>query len=124
GGWRQPQTRGGVVGRKNRGTCAPADGHGVVEALVALDELLHGSASSAADAERGHRLLELGGTVDPGGSRGARRVARLEDQREPHPGGGAPDLVGGARSERPRAGDARLPPGALYPGLVAPRERG
>ena len=80
----------------------PADRDGVVEALVALDELLHGDRFGALAAEDSQRVVEADGVVGPHRVQGAGAAARLEDQREP-------DLLGeragfGGAADRGRGG--------------------
>ena len=94
----------GEVGRH-----LPADGDGVVEALVALDELLHRDRIGSLAAEDSQRVVEAGGIVGPHRVQGAGAAARFEDQREP-------DLLG----ERAGLGGAadRRRGGGRHPGLA------
>ena len=56
----------------------PVDADRVVEALVALDELLDGDLGAVVDAAAGDRLLQLVGRVDPLGAGRAGAGRRLE----------------------------------------------
>ena len=63
---------------------AAVDADGVVEALVALDELLDGDGAASLHAAGDERLFQLAGVVAAVGPGGARRVAGLHG---PNPAG-------------------------------------
>ena len=100
------------------------DGERVVEALVALDELLDGDGRARVDMRRRERLLELGRVVDAYGARGAGGVARLHDQRIADPLDELAHFVAARGAGRLRAGDAGRAQHLLHRRLVAAQERG
>ena len=103
-------------------------GHGavdadrVVEALVALDELLDGDLGTVVDAAAGDGLGQLVGCVDPFGTGRSGPGRRLEHQREPDLRREPPDVVAGAGRRRRRAADAGLAQHVLHRRLVAAEE--
>jgi hypothetical protein len=96
----------------------PADGDGVEEAFVALDELLDRHRGALAHASLGERSLELGVAVHPAGARGAGTVARLDDQGVAHPLCEGEALGHGVDARRLSTGNARAPEELLHRRLV------
>ena len=96
----------------------PADRDGVVEALVALDELLHGDRLDALAAEDAQGMLQAGGIVGPHRVQGAGAAARLEDHRVAHLLGERADLGGAARRGRGGRRHAGLAQRLLHRRLV------
>ena len=95
------------------------DGDRVVEALVALDELLDRDLGAVVDTAASDRPVELGGRVDARGARRAGAGGRLDDEREADLGDERADVVAGAP---PVERGARHPGGAqrlLHRRLVA-----
>ena len=82
------------------------DGDRVVEALVALDELLDGDRVGAPKPPGAP--VQLGHRVHPDGALRARSRPRLEDQREADPFGEVDDLVGAVGGRRRGGRDAGL----------------
>ena len=96
----------------------------VVEALVALDELLDGDLGAVVDAAAGDRLVQLVGAVDPLGARRPGAGGRLEDEREADLGGevaGRRRRTGAGRRGAADAGGAQH---VLHRRLVAAEEGG
>ena len=97
------------------------DGDGVVEALVALDELLDGDRSRAVAPNDAERVRELGVVVDPGRALRAGAGPRLEDQRVADASGELARLVGGV--DGGGGGGRARRPGAAPPSSTACRGR-
>ena len=101
----------------------PVDRDGVVETLVALDELLHGDRLDALTAEDSQGMLEAGGILGPHRVRCAGAAARLEDQREAHLLGESECLGSAAHRGRGGCGYPRLAQYLLHRRLVPAQPR-
>ncbi len=94
-----------------------ADGDGVVEALVALDELLDRDGVGVPEGDECR--VELGVVVDAGRTQRAGAGPRFEDQRVPDVAAELPGLVGGVDRSRRGRGNPGLTQGLLHRRLVA-----
>ena len=101
-----------------------ADRDRVVEALVALDELLDGDRGAAVEPLVDDRALELAVVVDPLRAGGAGAGARLEDERVADVGGEHPQLLRARDAARLGAGDVGLAQRLLHRRLVAAEKGG
>jgi hypothetical protein len=99
------------------------DRDGVVEALVAFDELLDRDRSAAVEGHAGEHRLQRLPVVHAVGARGARTVARLEYERIADPLREGAHGVRGLSAQRLRRGDAGLAQHVLHAGLVAAQPR-
>ena len=98
------------------------DGDGVVEALVALDELLDRHARTLIHSHLVERSVELGVVIRASGAGSTGRARRFDDDGIAHGRDEVANLRTGAAAHRLRASNAALAKDLFHRGLVAAQE--